>query len=212
MSMDVSRLLSLAVTYSRQNDLPVHFDRYRQFLDELDGIHRHPFVGALEKRSQIPIDLVLQRFFRFSRTPQVRHQRRPHPRNRHLQWLLSLTKQPQHIRTEQLRELQRLRNAENGFEFRVLLLQIAIAINSEAKFVRQFKLTAPRLEPKSPDTVRDAHLIWSTFLHYAVSCWPRILRKKFDLPGWSRQTCAVISLPRSTQQSRFGRNGMVSTN
>ncbi len=40
-----------------------------------------------------------------------------------------------------------------------LLLQIAIAINSEAKFVRQFKLTAPRLEPKSPDTVRDAHLI-----------------------------------------------------
>src|SRR6266478_6205220 len=91
MSMDVSRLLSLAVAYSRQNDLPVHFDRYRQFLDELDGIHRHPFVAALEKRSQIPIDLILQRFFRFSRTPQMRHQRRPHPCNWYLQWLLSLT-------------------------------------------------------------------------------------------------------------------------
>jgi hypothetical protein len=38
-----------------------------------------------------------------------------------------------------------------------------------------------------------------------------ILRKKFDLPGSSRQTCAVISLRRSTQRSRFGRNGMVST-
>src|SRR5260370_34155407 len=153
------RLLTLAVAYSRQHNLPVHFDRHSQFLDELDGIHRRPFVGALEKRSQIPIDLILQRFFRFSRTPQIRHERRPHPRDWHLQWLLSLTKQPQHIRTEQLRELQRLRNAENGFEFRVLLLQIAIAINSEAKSVRQFKLTAPRLEPKSPDTFPAAHFI-----------------------------------------------------
>src|SRR5258708_28194684 len=145
MSVSVSRLLSLAVTYPRQNDLPVHFDRYRQFLDELDGIHRHPFVAALEKRSQIPIDLILQRFFRFSRTPQMRHQRRPHPRNWHLQWLLSLTNQPQHIRTEQLREIQRLSNAENESEFRVLLLQNAVSHHRHAKFVRQFKLPTPRL-------------------------------------------------------------------
>src|SRR5258708_15851080 len=130
------RLLSLAVAYSRQNDLPVQFERHRQFLDELDGIHRRPFVGALEKRSQIPVDLILQRFFRFSRTPQVRHQRRPHPRDWHLQWLLSLTKQPQHIRTEQLRELQRLRNPANEFKFPPFFLSIPIPTTLEPTSVR----------------------------------------------------------------------------
>jgi hypothetical protein len=74
--------------------------------------------------------------------------------------LLIFTQQAQHIRTEQLRELQRLRNAENGLEFRIVLFQIIIAINRESKFVCQLKLTAPRLEPQNSDTIRHAHLIF----------------------------------------------------
>src|SRR5258706_15893878 len=70
---------------------------------------------------------------------------------------------------KQIRQLQRLSDTDGGFKFFVVLLQVAIGLNSQAELPGQLLLGSSRLHTQSLNAFRSTHFALFLFSRHAMS-------------------------------------------